>query len=86
MDEYLATVKDNDDNLWFVTYRMAFGNDGSIINQYLVKDNSKVITLFCIYKDNHGDLGLVHRKMEHLNWLGSFEKVCKMNSDNNPIF
>ncbi|MEZ5056281.1 MAG: two-component regulator propeller domain-containing protein [Saprospiraceae bacterium] len=63
MDEYLATVKDNDDNLWFVTYRDGVWKyDGSIINQYLVKDNSKVITLFCIYKDNHGDL-----------WLGTQE-------------
>ncbi|MEZ4799753.1 MAG: two-component regulator propeller domain-containing protein [Flavobacteriales bacterium] len=63
LDEYLSTVKDNDDNLWFVTYRDGVWKyDGTNITHYVVKDNAEEITLFSIYKDNKGDL-----------WLGTHE-------------
>jgi ligand-binding sensor domain-containing protein len=63
LDEFLSAVRDNEDNLWFVTYRDgAWKYDGSKITQYVVQDNSKPITLFSIYKDNQGVL-----------WLGTHE-------------
>lgn len=61
--EYLSTVRDNHNNLWFVTYRSGVWKyDGTKITHYTVQDNSKDITLFSIYKDNKGDL-----------WLGTHE-------------
>lgn len=63
LDEYLSTVRDNNNNLWFVTYRNGVWKyDGAKITHYNVQDNSKDITLFSIYKDNNGDL-----------WLGTHE-------------
>jgi ligand-binding sensor domain-containing protein len=63
LDEYLSTVRDNNNNLWFVTYLDGVWKyDGMNITQYVVQDNSKSITLFSIYKDNDGDL-----------WLGTHE-------------
>lgn len=63
LDEYLSTVRDNNDNLWFVTYRNGVWKyDGTELTQYVVQDNLKDITLFSIYKDNNGDL-----------WLGTHE-------------
>ncbi len=63
LKEYLSTVRDNKNNLWFVTYRSGVWKyDGMKITQYVVQDNSKDITLFSIYKDNNGDL-----------WLGTHE-------------
>lgn len=63
LNEYLSTVKDNNNNLWFVTYRDGVWKyDGTNITHYPVLDNSKNITLFSIYKDNYGDL-----------WLGTHE-------------
>jgi ligand-binding sensor domain-containing protein len=63
LDEYLSTVRDSKNNLWFVTYRDGVWKyDGKKITSYPVKDNSKNITLFSIYKDNKGDL-----------WLGTHE-------------
>jgi len=63
LDEYLSTVRDNNNNLWFVTYRNGVWKyDGTIITHYSVQDNSMDITLFSIYKDNNGDL-----------WLGTHE-------------
>jgi ligand-binding sensor domain-containing protein len=63
LNEYLSTVKDNNNNLWFVTYRSGVWKyDGTKITHYTVQDNSKDITLFSIYKDNNGDL-----------WLGTHE-------------
>ena len=63
LDEYLSSVRDNDGNLWFVTYRDGVWKyDGTKIKHYTVQDNSKDITLFSIYKDNNGDL-----------WLGTHE-------------
>ncbi|KOY86398.1 hypothetical protein AD998_09800 [bacterium 336/3] len=63
LDEYLSTVRDNNNDLWFVTYRDGVWKyDGKNISHYVVQDNSKNITLFSIYKDNNGDL-----------WLGTHE-------------
>ena len=59
LKEYLSTVRDNKDNLWFVTYRNGVWKyDGTKITQYVIQDNAKDITLFSIYKDNTGDLWL----------------------------
>ncbi|RMB60998.1 hypothetical protein EAX61_05815 [Dokdonia sinensis] len=70
LDEYLATVRDDNKNLWFVTYlNGVWKYDGSEITHYTVQDNIKDITLFSIYKDNNGDL-----------WLGTHENgVFKFN-------
>ncbi len=63
LDEHLSTVRDNDNNLWFVTYLDGVWKyDGTKITHYPVQDNSKDITLFSINKDNNGDL-----------WLGTHE-------------
>lgn len=63
LKEYLSTVRDNKNNLWFVTYRNGVWKyDGMKITHYAVQDNSKDISLFSIYKDNNGDL-----------WLGTQE-------------
>jgi ligand-binding sensor domain-containing protein len=63
LDEYLSTVRDNNNNLWFVTYRSGVWKyDGTKITHYTVRDNSKEITLFSIYNDNNGNL-----------WLGTHE-------------
>lgn len=63
LDEYLSTVSDKDNNLWFVSYRNGVWKyDGLKITHYPVQNNSKDITLFSIYKDNNGDL-----------WLGTHE-------------
>lgn len=66
LNEYLSTVKDNNNNLWFVTYlRGVWKYDGAKITHYVVQDNSKDITLFGIYKDNNGDL-----------WLGTHDNAA----------
>lgn len=63
LNEYLSTVRDNEDDLWFVTYRSGVWKyDGTKVTHYPVQENSKDITLFSIYKDNKGDL-----------WLGTHE-------------
>lgn len=63
LNEYLSTVRDNNNNLWFVTYSSGVWRyDGTKITHYLVQDNLKDITIFSIYKDNKGDL-----------WLGTHE-------------
>jgi ligand-binding sensor domain-containing protein len=63
LKEYLSTVRDNKNNLWFVTYRDGVWKyDGTKITHYTVQANAKDITLFSIYKDNNGDL-----------WLGTHE-------------
>lgn len=63
LNEYLSCVKDDNENLWFVTYRDGVWKyDGESITHFPVKVNLKDITLFSIYKDNNGNL-----------WLGSHE-------------
>jgi ligand-binding sensor domain-containing protein len=63
LKEYLSTVRDNNNNLWFVTYLDGVWKyDGTKITHYTVQAHSKNITLFSIYMDNNGDL-----------WLGTHE-------------
>ncbi|MDI9875115.1 ligand-binding sensor domain-containing protein [Flectobacillus rivi] len=63
LNEYLSTVRDNDNNLWFVTYREGVWKyDGTKITHYQIQAESKDITVFSIYKDTNGDL-----------WLGTHE-------------
>jgi len=63
LNEYLSIVRDNENNLWFVTYRNGVWKyDGTKIIHYPVQAHSKDITLFSIYKDNKGDL-----------WVGTHE-------------
>ncbi len=63
LDEYLSTVKDDNNDLWFVSYLDGVWEyDGTKITHHPVEDLSKQIALFCIYKDNRGDL-----------WLGTHE-------------
>ena len=59
LNEYLSTVRDNDNNLWFVTYREGVWKyDGTKITHYQIQAESKDITVFSIYKDTNGDLWL----------------------------
>lgn len=63
LNEYLSTVRDNENNLWFVTYRDGVWKyDGTKITHYPVQEQSTNINLFSIYKDNKGNL-----------WLGTQE-------------
>ncbi|WP_233273925.1 ligand-binding sensor domain-containing protein [Altibacter lentus] len=63
LDEYLSVVRDNNNNLWFVTYLDGVWKyDGMKIIHFNVQANSKDISLFSIYKDNNGGL-----------WLGTHE-------------
>lgn len=63
LDEYLSSVKDDNNDLWFVTYRNGVWKyDGTKVTHYVVQHNSIDITLFSIYKDNNGAL-----------WLGTNE-------------
>lgn len=70
LNEYLSTVRDNENNLWFVTYLDGVWKyDGTKITHYPVQEQSKNIKLFSIYKDNKGEL-----------WLGTHENgVYKFN-------
>jgi len=57
--EYLSITKDNNNNLWFVTYGAGLCKyDGIKITHYPVQMGSKQIKLFSIYKDNRGNLWL----------------------------
>jgi ligand-binding sensor domain-containing protein len=59
LTEYLSIARDNHDALWFATYRDGVWRyDGKKITHFPVKDGSKDITLFTIYKDHAGDLFL----------------------------
>ncbi len=61
LDEYLSIVKDDNNNLWFVTYLDGVWKyDGTKITHYPVLEKSEQIALFSIYKDLDGNL-----------WLGS---------------
>ena len=79
LDEYLSTVKDNNNHLWFVTYLDGVWNyDGTKITHYAVQENSKQIALFSIYKDNIGDLWLGTHQNGAYKFNGTtFEKFIK---------
>lgn len=70
LDEYLSSVRDNDNNLWFVTYKNGVWKyDGKTIQQYPIQENSQLITLYSVSMDNEGDL-----------WIGTHENgVYKFN-------
>ena len=57
LDEYLSSVKDNEGNLWFVTYMDGvWMYDGTKITHYAILEDLKEIKLFSIYKDTYGQL------------------------------
>lgn len=63
LNEYLSCVKDDTNNLWFVTYRNGVWKyDGTKVTHYAVEENAIDITLFSIYKDKNGGL-----------WIGTHE-------------
>lgn len=72
LKEYLSTVRDKDNYLWFVTYLDGVWKyDGEKITHYPIQENAKNIKIFSIYKDNFGDL-----------WLGTHENgVYKFNGN-----
>jgi ligand-binding sensor domain-containing protein len=79
LDEYLSSVTDDNDNLWFVTYLDGVWKyDGTEISHFAVRDDSKDITLFSIYKDNHGELWLGTHENGAYKFNGvTFEKFAK---------
>lgn len=59
LDEYLSAVRDNESNLWFVTYMDGvWMHDGTKITHYAILEDLKEIKLFSIYKDSYGQLWL----------------------------
>lgn len=63
LNEYLSVAKDNNNNLWFATYRDGVWKyDGKAVTHFPVQKAFKAITIFSIYKDNNGDL-----------WVGTHE-------------
>lgn len=63
LDEYLSCLRDNNNDLWFVTYLDGVWKyDGAGITHYPVLDEGTQIALFSIYQDNNGGL-----------WLGTHE-------------
>lgn len=79
LDEYLSIVRDNNENLWFVTYLDGIWKyDGTNITHYPVENNSKQIPIFTIYKDNFGDLWLGTHENGAFKFNGTtFEKFVK---------
>lgn len=63
LNEFLSVAKDNDNNLWFATYRDGVWKyDGTAVTHFPVRNDSEDITIFSIYTDNQGDL-----------WVGTHE-------------
>lgn len=59
----IISMEKDDDDLWMATYNQGVWRyNGQQISHYPVKYNGKDITVFTIYKDNHGEL-----------WLGTHE-------------
>ena len=79
VDEYLSTTIDNENNLWFVSYRDGVWKyDGMKITHFAVQVNSKDITLFSIYKDNNAVLWLGTHNNGAFKFNGTtFEKFLK---------
>lgn len=79
LDEYLSTALDNNNDLWFVTYLDGVWKyDGTKVTHYPVRDNSKDISLFSIYKDNNGGLWLGTHQNGAYKFNGkTFEKFGK---------
>ncbi len=63
LDEYLSCVRDNDDNLWFVTYLDGVWKyDGARITHYPFTENGANVSTYSICKDRQGVL-----------WVGTHE-------------
>jgi ligand-binding sensor domain-containing protein len=59
LKEFLSTVMDNNNNLWFVTFQDGVWKyDEKKITHYNIQANGRNIKLFSIYKDNKGALWL----------------------------
>ena len=72
LDEYLSSVIDDNNNLWFVTYLDGVWKyDGTKITHYPIQEKSKQIALYSIYKDTKGDLWLG----THLNGAYKFNGI-----------
>jgi ligand-binding sensor domain-containing protein len=76
LNEYLSSVIDKNNNLWFVTYLDGVWKyDGTKITHYPIQEKSKQISLFSIYNDNNGELWLGTHKNGAYKFNGkSFEK------------
>lgn len=60
---FMSATNDNDGNLWLATYDQGvWCYNGKTAKQYIVKDDTKNVTLFSVYKDKKGGL-----------WLGTHE-------------
>lgn len=58
-NEFLSTLRDDQGNLWFVTYREGVWRyDGSTLKHFTVQEQGNNIELYSIYKDHKGDLWL----------------------------
>jgi len=79
LDEYLSSVIDDNNNLWFVTYLDGVWKyDGTKITHYPIQEESKQISLFSIYKDNNGELWLGTHENGSYKFNGTtFEKFIK---------
>ncbi len=63
LDEYLSCLRDNDNNLWFVTYLDGVWKyDGARITHYPFTENGAKVSTYSIYKDRQGVL-----------WVGTHE-------------
>lgn len=74
--EYLSSVKDKQNNLWFATYQTGIWKyDGKKITHFPVQFQDKDITVFSIYNDNNDNLWLGTHENGILRFNGtSFEK------------
>ena len=70
---YMSAVKDNNDDLWMVTYSAGVWRyDGDKLEHYSVEAGDARVTLFSIYKDRQGVL-----------WLGTHNNgVYRFNGEN----
>lgn len=59
LNEYLSSTKDDQNNLWFATYRSgAWKYDGNKIIHYSLLEDGKDVLLFYVYKDRNGIIWL----------------------------
>ncbi|AJR04952.1 ligand-binding sensor domain-containing protein [Siansivirga zeaxanthinifaciens] len=79
LDEYLSSIIDDHNNLWFVTYLDGVWKyDGTKITHYAVQDNSEHISLYSIFKDNKGEMWLGTHENGAFKFNGTtFEKFVK---------
>jgi ligand-binding sensor domain-containing protein len=76
LNEYLSTVRDNDNNLWFVTYRDGVWKyDGTKITHYQVQEIQKTLLYSVFTKTTMASFGLEHTKMVHINLTDKHLKI-----------